>query len=152
MSEYPASASNQNPSYEDGIDLRELIKVLSKGKLWIIGLTFIAAVISVIFALSLPNIYRAEALLAADEGNTSGLSSLTDQYGGLARLAGINLPVGETGEKAIGIAKLQSRRFMADFMERHDILPELMAASVMLYSCRIINRLQKFRFDGIRSL
>jgi len=129
MSEYPESPSNQSPNSEDEIDLRELTKVLWQGKFWIIGITFIAAVISVAIALWLPNIYRAEALLATDEGGGGGLSSLAAQYGGLASLAGISLPAGESGEKAIGIAKLQSRRFMADFMDRHNILPELMAAS-----------------------
>jgi uncharacterized protein involved in exopolysaccharide biosynthesis len=128
MSEYPESRSNQSPDYEDEIDLRELIKVLWQGKLWIIGTTFIAAIISVAIALWLPNIYRAEALLATDEGG-GGLSSLASQYGGLASLAGIQLPVGESSKKAIGLAKLQSRKFIADFMERHNIIPELMAAS-----------------------
>ena len=129
MSEYPQSLSNQSPDYEDEIDLRELIKVLWQGKLWIIGTTFIAAVISVAIALWLPNIYRAEALLAADEGGGGGLFGLTAQYGGLGGLAGISLPASAPGKKAIGIAKLQSRQFMADFMERHNIIPELMAAS-----------------------
>ena len=55
MSGYPESPSNQSPVYEDQIDLRELIKVLWQGKLWIIGTTFIAAVISVAIALWLPN-------------------------------------------------------------------------------------------------
>jgi uncharacterized protein involved in exopolysaccharide biosynthesis len=128
MSEYPESRSNQSPVHEDEIDLRELIKVLWQGKLWIIGTTFIAAIISVAIALWLPNIYRAEALLATDEGG-GGLSSLASQYGGLASLAGIQLPVGESSKKAIGLAKLQSRKFIADFMERHNIIPELMAAS-----------------------
>ena len=123
--EYPQSPSNQSPDYDDEIDLRELIKILWQGRLWIIGTTFIAAVISVSIALSLPNIYRAEALLATDEGGTS----LAGQYGGLASLAGISLPDDETTEKAIGIAKLRSRKFMADFMERRNIIPELMAVS-----------------------
>jgi uncharacterized protein involved in exopolysaccharide biosynthesis len=129
MSDYPKSPSNQSPDYEDEINLRDLIKVLWKGKFWIIGTTFIAAVISVAFALSLPNFYRAEALLAVDEVNSGGLSSLTGQFGGLASLTGISLPTGQLGEKAIGIATLQSRQFMADFVERHNIIPELMAAS-----------------------
>ena len=128
MSEYSEPRSNQSPDYEDEIDLRELIKVLWQGKLWIIGTTFIAAVISVAIALGQPNIYRAEALLATDEGG-GGLSSLASQYGGLASLAGIQLPAGESSKKTIGIAKLKSRKFMADFMERHNIIPELMAAS-----------------------
>jgi len=128
MPEYPESPSNQSSDYEDEIDLRELIKVLWQGKLWIIGTTFIAAVISVVIALGIPNIYRAEALLAVDEGS-SGLSSLTAQYNGLANLAGISLPAGESNEKNIGLAKLQSRQFIANFVERHNILPELMAVS-----------------------
>jgi LPS O-antigen subunit length determinant protein (WzzB/FepE family) len=129
MSEYPQSPSNQSPSHEDEIDLREHIKVLWQGKLWIIGTTFIAAVISVAIALSLPNIYRAEALLQADEG-LGALSSLANQYGNLASLAGVPLPdVTASDKKAIGIAILQSRQFLTNFMGRHNIIPELMAVS-----------------------
>ena len=129
MSEYPQSPSNQSSDYEDGIDLRELIKILWQGKFWIIGTTFIAAVISVTFALSLPNIYRAEALLQADEG-LGALSSLANQYGNLASLAGVPLPdVTASDKKAIGIAILQSRQFLTNFMGRHNIIPELMAIS-----------------------
>ena len=119
--------TNQRPYYEDEIDLRELFMVLWKDKLWIIGITFIAAVLSVLVALWLPNIYRAEALLAADEEG-GGLAGLAGQYGGLASLAGISLPSGGSSEKAVGIATLQSRQFIADFVERHDILLPLMAA------------------------
>ena len=126
--EYPESISNQRPYYEDEIDLRELFMVLWKDKLWIVGITFCAAIISVAVALWLPNIYRAEALLAADEEGGGGLSALASQYGGLASLAGISLPAGGSSEKAIGLAKLQSRQFLAGFVERHNILPELMAA------------------------
>ena len=128
-SEYLESPSNQRPGYEeDEIDLRELIKVLWKGKFWIIGTTFIAAVTSVAVALWLPNIYLSEALLAVDEERNSPLSGLASQYGGLASLAGINLPMGaETSQKNIGIATLQSRQFISNFIERHNILPELMA-------------------------
>jgi hypothetical protein len=129
MSEYPQSPSNQSPDYEDGIDLRELIKILWRGKFWIIGTTFIAAVISVAFTLRMPNVYQASALLATEEGGVGGLFGPTAQLGGVAALAGVRLPAGDADERAIGVAKLRSRKFMADFMERHDIIPELMAAS-----------------------
>lgn len=111
---------------ENEIDFRELISVLWRGKLWIISTTFFAATISVIFSLWLPNIYRAESLLATDEAG-GGLSSLAAQYSGLASLAGLSLPTSESNTKAIGIAKLQSRQFVANFVERHNILPDLMA-------------------------
>jgi uncharacterized protein involved in exopolysaccharide biosynthesis len=131
----PTEPTNQNqypdpmqrPYHEDEIDLVELFMVLWAGKRWIIGTTFIAAVISVAVALWLPNIYRAEAVLAADEGG-GALSSLAAQYGGLASLAGISLPTDSSSEKAVGIETLKSRQFVIDFIERRNILPELMAA------------------------
>ena len=125
--ESSASPSNQLSRYDNQIELRELIKVLWRGKFWIIGVTFIAAVTSVFMALSLPNIYRAEMLLAVDEGDSGGLAGLAAQYGGIAGLAGISLPSFGTGDKNVGLAKLQSRQFITDFLENHNILPELMA-------------------------
>ena len=79
-------------THDDEIDLRQLFRVLWAGKWLIVGITFAAAVIAVVVALMLPNIYRAEALLAPnDQKGAGGLSALAAQYGGLASLAGINL-------------------------------------------------------------
>ncbi len=115
--------------YDDEIDLRELFHVLWSGKWLIGGITFAAAVIAVIIAFMLPNIYRAEALLAPnqDEG-AGGLSALAAQYGGLASLAGINLGSQSSDKTALGLEILKSRKFISDFIERHDILVPLMAA------------------------
>ena len=112
----------------DDIDLRELISVLWKGKRWIAGFVLLGAVISVSIALYLPNIYRAQVVLAAAESGDD-LSSLATQYGGLASLAGINLsPTSQANQVNEGIEILQSRKFIGDFVERHQILPQLMAA------------------------
>ncbi|MEP7938329.1 Wzz/FepE/Etk N-terminal domain-containing protein, partial [Vibrio parahaemolyticus] len=46
----------------DEIDLRELFKALWKGKWIIIATTFIFAIGSVLYALSLPNIYKVHEL------------------------------------------------------------------------------------------
>lgn len=120
--------TNQGPYYEDEIDLRELFMVLWNGKFWIIGATFVAAVISVAVALWLPNIYRSEVLLLADEEGGGALAGLASQYGGLASLAGISLPAGGSSEKVEGIETLKSRQFITDFIDRRYILPELMAS------------------------
>jgi uncharacterized protein involved in exopolysaccharide biosynthesis len=115
--------------YDDEIDLRELFRVLWAGKWLIGGITFAAAVIAVVIALVLPNIYRAEALLAPNDPEASGgLSALAAQYGGLASLAGINLGGGQADETALGLEILESRKFISKFIERHDILVPLMAA------------------------
>ena len=73
----------QNPYTDDEIDLKELLMVLWGGKWLISGVTGIAAAVSVIVALSLPNIYTASALLAPAENGGSGLSGLMKQYGAL---------------------------------------------------------------------
>ena len=63
--------------YDDEIDFRELFRVLWAGKWLIGGITFAASVIAVIVALMLPNIYRAEALLAPNnQDGAGGLSAL----------------------------------------------------------------------------
>ena len=118
----------QNPYPDDEIDLKELFMVLWSGKLLISAVTGLAAVISVVVALSLPNIYTASALLAPAESSGGGLSGLMKQYGGLASLAGVSLPGGEEGSRAqLGMQLMKSRAFIGDFVERRDILPELMA-------------------------
>ena len=103
--------------------------MLWAGKWLIGGITFAATVIAVIVALMLPNIYRAEALLAPnDQERAGGLSALAAQYGGLASLAGINLGSGQADKTALGLEILKSRKFISEFIERHDILVPLMAA------------------------
>jgi uncharacterized protein involved in exopolysaccharide biosynthesis len=117
------------PPHDDEIELREVIRILWAGKWLIGGITFAAAVIAVIVALMLPNIYRAEALLAPNnQEGAGGLSALAAQYGGLASLAGINIPTGSADKTALGLQVLKSRKFISEFIERHDILVPLMAA------------------------
>jgi len=115
--------------HDDEIDLREIFRVLWAGK-WLIGIiTFTSAVIAVVVALMLPNVYRAEALLAPnDQEGAGGLSALAAQYGGLASLAGIDIGGRPSDKTALGLEILQSRKFITGFIERHDILVPLMAA------------------------
>lgn len=119
-------ASTVTPS--DEVDLKALFIYLWNKKLIISLITFIFAVSSVVIALNLPNIYQAEALLApAEDDKNSGLASLAGQFGGLANLAGIN--VGGAGNKEVKLALevLKSRKFSSQFIEKHDVLKELMA-------------------------
>ena len=115
--------------YDDEIDLRELFGVLWAGKWLIVGVTTAAAIMAVVIAIMLPNIYRAEALLAPNQDQgAGGLAALASQYGGLASLAGINLGGGQADKTGLGLEVLKSRKFVGDFIERHDLLVPLMAA------------------------
>lgn len=113
----------------DEIDLHEVFRALWAGKWLIGGVTVASAVIAVIVALMLPNVYRAEALLAPnDQEGAGGLSALASQFGGLASLAGISLDSDAGDETLIGLEILQSRQFISEFIQRHDALVPLMAA------------------------
>ena len=78
MSNTQQEELQQKPYDDDEIDLRELFAALWSGKLTIIIATVMAAVIAVSYALYLPNIYKAEALLSpvsSDGGGMGGLAS-----------------------------------------------------------------------------
>lgn len=113
----------------DEIDLRELFKAIWKGKWIIIATTFVFAVASVAYALSLPNIYKSDALLApAENSNGGGLSKMAGQLGGLAALAGVNLGGGESSQTDLAVQVIKSRQFVDAFINKHDLLVPLMAA------------------------
>lgn len=117
----------QTTDYE--IDLSELFKAFWKGKWIIIATTFVFALCSVLYALSLPNIYKADALLApAESSNGGGLSKMAGQLGGLAALAGVNLGSNESSQTDLAVQVIKSRQFVDAFIERHDLLVPLMAA------------------------
>ncbi|HHC6478573.1 TPA: Wzz/FepE/Etk N-terminal domain-containing protein [Vibrio parahaemolyticus] len=116
-------------SADDEIDLRELFAALWKGKLIIIVTTFVFAVGAVLYALSLPNIYKSDALLApAESSNGGGLSKMAGQLGGLAALAGVNLGSGESSQTDLAVQVMKSRQFVEAFINEHDLLVPLMAA------------------------
>ncbi|WP_018275888.1 Wzz/FepE/Etk N-terminal domain-containing protein [Teredinibacter turnerae] len=119
----------QNPAASgDEIDLRELWDALWNGKWIIIGITFLFAIASVIFALSLPNIYKSEALLApAEENSGGGLSRMAGCLGGLASLAGVDLVGAKADKTTIAVEILKSREFISKFVRKHKILIPLMA-------------------------
>ncbi|CCN80344.1 OtnB protein [Vibrio nigripulchritudo SFn27] len=118
----------QSQSEDDEIDLRELFKALWKGKWIIIVTTFVFAIVSVLYALSLPNIYKADALLAPEESsNGGGLSKMAGQLGGLAALAGVNIGGSESSQTDLALEVMKSRQFIRQFVNKHDLIVPLMA-------------------------
>ena len=121
---------NQTPDPQnypdDEIDLRELFATLWRGKWIIILVTIVFAAGGVFYALSKPDIYQSSVLLAPtqDEGGAGGLSG---QLGGLASLAVISLGGGGSNQTAMAKAVLQSRAFLAGFIDRHNLTIPLMA-------------------------
>lgn len=114
------------------IDLIELFKNLWLGKWWIISFTVAAAVLGIAIALYLPNIYKAEALLApSSEQQGGGLSAMAGQFGGLASLAGINLGANSLDKTGLAVEVAQSRQFITRFIRQHKLEVPLLAVSKM---------------------
>lgn len=137
--QYPLNYYNAPNPQDDEIDLRELFGIIWDGKWWIIAITLVFAVASVIYSLSLPNIYKAEATLApTEEANGGGLSQMAGQLGGLASLAGVNLGGGNTDKTTIALEILKSRAFIKSFVEKYNLLPELMAVEEWMRGTGIV--------------
>jgi len=116
---------NSEEYIEDEIDLAVLVKALFQGKWIIIGFTAIASIIVVIYSLSLPNIYKAEALLVPISSKES-VGGNVQNLGGLASLAGISLS-DSSDNSAVAFEKLHSLSFFEEKILPHINLPDLVA-------------------------
>ncbi|WP_419569537.1 Wzz/FepE/Etk N-terminal domain-containing protein [Rheinheimera sp.] len=112
--------------HDDQFDLIDLIQLLWKGKYIIAAVTIVFAVGSVAYSLTLPNIYKAEAILSPV--NDSGGLKLPSQLGSLAAMAGVSLG-GSSGSKTdFAIELLKSRDFISRFIERNELNVPVIAA------------------------
>jgi LPS O-antigen subunit length determinant protein (WzzB/FepE family) len=110
----------------DRINVIELIKTAWSGRKIVSIVTAVFAVISVLYALSLSNIYESTARLGPVDDSSTILSGL-QQYAGLSQLAGISLNAGnDKVDYAIEI--LESRHFLNRLIQKHEMLVPLMAA------------------------
>ena len=114
--------------YDDEIDLRELFSVVWAGKILIVAITAVFALVSVGYALSLANQYKASAVVSPAQSGGSSLGAMAGQLGGLASLAGINIGSGESNETQEAMEIMQSRGFMEEFIQTHDLQVPIYAA------------------------
>ena len=114
--------------YDDEIDLRELFSVLWAGKILIVAITAVFALVSVGYALSLANQYKASAVVSPAQSGGSSLGAMAGQLGGLASLAGINIGSGESNETQEAMEIMQSWGFMEAFIQTHDLQVPIYAA------------------------
>lgn len=113
----------------DEIAIKELFTILWRGKLTIFLFIIVFAILSVVYALSLKNIYKSEVLIAP-VGQQQGGGSISGQLGGLAALAGVNIGGSNSVDKTtLALETLKSRSFVSKFIERRDLAINLMAAN-----------------------
>ena len=112
---------------DEPTDLKALGAALWHARMVILAITAVFAVSSTYYALTQPEIYRSEALLApAESGQPS--NPFISQLGAAAGLVGLSASNNSTQVKT-AIALLKSREFLRSFIARHDLKPVLSATS-----------------------
>ena len=110
-------------SEEKEFSFKDLLEAIWINKFFIIIFPLLVGSITALYTLTLPNMYRAEVLLASSESKSQNTSAAST---GLAALAGVSLQ--STDNKTlIAIETLKSRKFISEFLIRHEALPALMA-------------------------
>ena len=118
--------NNNSNSLDNEIDLAELFSIIWNKKIFISIFTSIAALISVLYALYLPNIYTSSSLLAPTTEDNS-LSSQLGSFSGLAGLAGVSLPAGTISNSQIAVKRIESFEFFSKYFLPNIKLEDLMA-------------------------
>ncbi|MBW3697576.1 LPS O-antigen length regulator [Vibrio sp. T187] len=112
-----------------GMGIADVFYELWQGKWIIITITILFSIIGVHYALSQPNVYKAESVLtSSNDGGRSGMAAMAAQFGGLASLAGINIGGASVDSKTLPLAILNSRQFLNAFIDKHKLLVPLIAA------------------------
>lgn len=114
----------ERDSYNDEIDLVEVSLYLWSKKKLIIFITLISAILSIIFSLSLPNIYKSHALLAPTSMQDS-LKSRLGNFASLGSIAGVQLP-NEFSVSQEAVARINSFNFFSK-----NILPNIKLEDIM---------------------
>ena len=116
----------KTPTNEDEIDLKKLLDLMWSGKWVIIALTISSSIIAVLVSISLPNVYKSEALLSPVVSEAAPSAAMSNM-GGLASLAGLNLQTQPAGNSTKALKKLRTLSFYEDNILPNIFLPDLMA-------------------------
>ena len=89
------------------IDLAEAVSAIWSKKISIFAVVFISGLLSIFYALSLPNVYQSDAVLASKSASSGVGIGNSSQLGAIAGLAGFDLSGGSNLEviKAMEIMK-----------------------------------------------
>lgn len=108
---------------KDEVDLVELWN-FAWGKKWLILVAMVVvAILATVVVSRMPNVYRAEVLLAPVPDAGGGKSSGFSQLGGLAALAGVTIPSASSLDQDVAV--LNSRNFLWSFIEENNLMPLL---------------------------
>lgn len=134
-----------NNQGDDEFDFLEIAKVLFKKKYFIFAVALIAAIAGLVYAKSLPNIYKSEVLVIPDKrvgsSGGGGAASLASQFGGLASIMGVSLGGGggQQNESEVYLAIMRTRPFAEYTIKEFSLMP-LIAVEINKKNPAIVKR------------
>jgi len=128
---------NDKIEYENNdINLKELFSIILWGKYTIISITTLAAILSIFYSLSLPNIYTSKVLLA-EANQQNSLSSKLGSMSSLAGIAGISIPQ-QSSKSVEAIERVKSFDFFSNYFLPNIKLENLLAIDSWNYEENVI--------------
>jgi len=109
------------------VDILRIIGFLWSKKFIIVASTLFFGIIFAIYALSLPNIYKAQTLLQVVEDREFESAPNFRDLSALSSFTGISLPKSRTSKAVLGIEVMKSKEFIAKFAT-DDVLINLFAS------------------------
>jgi len=110
------------------ISIFSLIKELWHRKFLFFVITALFLLSSLVISLQIPDKYRATAFVVPAE-RAQGSGSVSQELGGFAAIAGINLPNSQTISDAnLAVELMKSRSFVIEFISKNNLLPYISSA------------------------
>src|SRR6266542_905596 len=109
------------PGREQELNIFEVLHVVARRKRLIMKICGGAAIISMVIALLLPNIYSAKAKVLPPQKESGGLAAMLGQGSGLSALAGLASGMGLGGTSDLYLAILKSRSVADAVIGRLDL-------------------------------
>ena len=110
---------------DDDISLLDFWLLILESKKLILLVVSICVLIGVSIAYLSTPLYRAEVLMVPVSDGVNRGGALNGQFGELASLAGVTIPISSGGKVDEAVAVLMSREFTYRFFEEQDMLPQL---------------------------
>jgi len=151
--------NEETQKQDDEISLIDLFAVLWHRKVMIITITLLAAIGVVVYSLIslklpseksfLPNVYTPKALMLIDNKSSSGgLSSMLGGMGGLASIAGVNIPVGSSYSQ-LAIFLVGTNSMLDSIVDEFDLINRYkLEESPRASSRKILKKLIKAEVDS----
>jgi uncharacterized protein involved in exopolysaccharide biosynthesis len=107
------------------IPVARIVAVLLRPWKWMVAASAAGALAAFAFAMTQPNVYRAEVLISPvkSDGSGAGLGAIAQRLGGLASYAGLSTSGGSDAAELVAL--LKSRQMAERFIEMHGLLPVL---------------------------